>query len=362
MYAVALRSLLVAHVILRTPGVKLSRTTQESDASLGALLRTLQSSRNDVTFWTRGRHEKCSIPAKELVVHMSTVPNSGTTWTQYLFEEATGIITQHNKLTTRTQKKQSSTCRGKNGVSESVARLAMNDELELYKAHYPGLPGTERAMTHGMNEAMTIFVPSSTAYPVSRSLVIVRNPIDAFLAASRHLSPNSDEKVSDQSPLQHSSSACTKQEAKMRPETIGEWLDPEGYNAQSNISTKDTAIEDEFRNYVKLWVRFVAYWFQFTSTACMDVTMVRYEDLSDSDRNLDTFSVLVNAFNSSVSSTAIERATSTYPPSTGSTYHAFANASFDDNKTLQAFASECLGERDLMSALGYEMFLERIIS
>jgi len=312
---------------------------------------------------TRERNETCSFPAKELAVHLSTVPNSGTTWTQYLFEEATGIITQLNDRANRTYA-QGTTCRAKYGVSTSAARLAMNDELELYKAHYPGLPGTERAKTHGMNEAMTIFVPSSTAYAVSRSLVIVRNPIDAFFAISRHLGPYSDEKVSHQYAHQHSRhvSACTEEETETRAELTGQWLDPEGYNVQSNISTEDTTIEDEFRNYVKLWVRFVDYWFQHRSTACMDVTMVRYEDLSDSDRNWDTVSVLVNAFNSSVSSTAIQRATSTYPPSAGSTYNVYANASFDDNNTLQAFASVCLEERDLMSALGYEMFLERIVS
>uniref|UniRef100_A0A7S0ZWX2 Uncharacterized protein n=1 Tax=Noctiluca scintillans TaxID=2966 RepID=A0A7S0ZWX2_NOCSC len=109
-----------------------------------------------------------------------------------------------------------------------------------------------------------------------------------------------------------------------------------------------------------MWVRFVAYWIHSGSSACMDVTMVRYEDLSDSDRFLDTVSVLVNAFNSSVSSTAIERATSTYPPS-ASSYNVYTNASFDENNTVQAFASVCLEERDLMSALGYEMFLERIV-
>ena len=71
--------------------------------------------------------------------------------------------------------------------------------------------------------------------------------------------------------------------------------------------------------------------------------------------------MLVNAFNSSVSSTAIERATSTSPPSASSTYNVNENASFDENTTLQAFASVCLVEMGLMSALGYEMFLERSV-
>merc|ERR1719240_2223580 len=123
-----------------------------------------------------------------------------------------------------------------------------------------------------------------------------------------------------------------------------------------------TTTELLFQNYLQLWVRFVAYWFQHSSTACMDVTMVRYEDLSDSDRNLDTLNVLVNAFNSSVSSNAIERATLTYPPSASSTYNVYTNASFDATPMIQAFASVCLEESDLMNALGYQMVLQRIVS
>jgi len=91
--------------------------------------------------------------------------------------------------------------------------------------------------------------------------------------------------------------------------------------------------------------------------------MVRYEDLADIDRNLDTISVLINAFNSSVSSNVIERATLTYPPSsTSSTYNVYLNASFDETTAVQVFASVCLEESDLMGALGYDVFLERILS
>jgi len=358
MYALALRSLLVAHVVVHTPGVKLTWTTQRRDASLGELLRTLQSSRNDTTFWTKERHETCSIPAKELAVHLSTVPNTGTTWTQYLFEEATGIITQRHANSSSGHR---STCRAKSPTSNSAARLAMHDELELYKTHYPGLPSIHLELVDGMGWAETIFVPTNPQYAVSRALVIVRNPIDAFYAMSRHLNPTDSNKVSVQSKL---GSACLTDEAETRTELVGEWLDPEGYNVHSNISTKGTEIETEdvFESYLQLWVRFVAYWFQHSSTACMDVTMVRYEDLSDSDRNLDTLNVLVNAFNSSVSSNAIERATLTYPPSgTSSTYDVYLNASFDETTAVQVFASVCLGERALMSALGYDMFLERIV-
>ena len=148
-------------------------------------------------------------------------------------------------------------------------------------------------------------------------------------------------------------------ERETRTELIGEWLDLEGYNSRVNTTTGSTTTELLFQNYFQLWIRFVAYWFQHSSTACMYVTTVRYEDMSDSDRNLDTICVLVNAFNSSVSSTAIERVTSTYPPSAGSTYNFYLNASFDNDNTLQVFASVCLGERALMSALGCDMFLER---
>jgi len=356
MYALALRSLLVAHVVVHTPGVKLTWTTQRRDASLGELLRTLQSSRNDTTFWTKERHETCSIPAKELAVHRSTVPNSGTTWTQFFFEEVTGIITQQHGNETSGDR---ATCRLKDAVSSSAARLATNDELELYKTHYASLPGTLDTLVNGTGWAQMIFVPSNPQYAVSRSLVIVRNPIDAFFALRRHLSPKDEDKVSL---MLEPGSGCLENEAETRTELIGEWLDPEGYNSRVNTTTGSTTTELLFQNYFQLWVRFVAYWFQHSSTACMDVTMVRYEDLSDSDRNLDTLSVLINAFNSSVSSTAIERATSTYPPSAGSTYNVYLNASFDDDNTLQAFASVCLGERALMSALGYDMFLERIVS
>ena len=58
--------------------------------------------------------------------------------------------------------------------------------------------------------------------------------------------------------------------------------------------------------------------------------MVRFEDLADFDRNLDTFSVLVNAFNSSVTSNANDRATLTYSSSsTRMTYDVYTNATLD---------------------------------
>ena len=363
MYALALRSLLVAHVVLHTPGVKLTRTTQRRDASLGELLRTLQSLRNDTPFWTRERNETCGIPAKELAVYLTTVPNTGTTWTQYLFEEATGIITQRHANISVGHR---STCRANSPASNSAARLAMNDELELYKTHYPGLPGIRAELVDGMGWPETIFVPTNPQYAVSRTLVIVRNPIDAFYAMSRHLNPSDSNKVSAQlKPQSKPGSVCLTDETETRTELIGEWLDPEGYNVHSNISAQDTdsETEDVLRSYVKLWVRFVAYWFQHSSSACMDVTMVRYEDLADIDRNLDTISVLINAFNSSVSSDAIERATLTYQPSgTSSRYNVYLNASFDETTAVQVFASVCLEESDLMGALGYNVFLERILS
>ena len=355
MYAHALRSLLVAHVVLHTPGVKLTPTRQRRDASLGELLRTLQSSRNDTTFWTSERNETCGIPVKELAVHLSTVPNSGTTWTQFLFEEATGIITQSHGNSSLGHR---STCRLKEAVSSSTARFAMNDELELFKTHYPGLPGKQLEMIDGMDWEQSIFVPSNPQYAVSRALVVVRNPIDAFFAIAGHLSPQDADKVSV---LLNPGAECLTDEAETRTELIGEWLDPEGYNAHSNIATEETEIETEyvFRSYFKLWVRFVTYWFQHSSSACVDITMVRYEDLSDIDRNLDTISVLMDAFNSSVSSNAIERATLTYPPSsTSSTCDVYTNATCDETTASQAFASVCLEESELMSALGYNMFLE----
>jgi len=358
MFAFALRALVLAHTFLITPSFKLTRRDRRGGFHAD-VVSAFQSSRNNVTFWTRERNETCGQRPKELAVHLSTIPNSGTTWVQYLFEEATGIITQRNDRAGDTFA-QGTTCRAKDGVSKSDARLAMNDELEVYKAHYPGLPGSTDQMINGMVQPQQIFVPSKAAYAISRSLVIIRNPIDAFFAIFRHLNPYNDDKVSLVS--SRGVSGCTEEETATRTELIGEWMDPEGYNVRSNISTVALATEDAFRNYVKLWVQFATYWFLFSSSACTDVTMVRYEDLSDSDRTLDTISVLINAFNSSVSSNAIERATLAYPPSASSTYNVYANASFDATQMIQAFASVCLEESDLMSALGYQMFLQRIVS
>lgn len=140
--------------------------------------------------------------------------------------------------------------------------------------------------------------------------MIKRIPIDAFFAIFRHLSPYNEDKVSQV--YSWRVTGCTEEETATRTELIGEWMDPERYNVCSNISTVALATEDAFRNYMKLRVRFVTYWFLFSSSACTDVTMVRYEDLSDIERTLDTISVLINAFNSSVSSNAIERATLTH--------------------------------------------------
>jgi len=365
MYPFALGTLLFSLGVLHTPGVKVSRPSKGAHASLTDLLGTYRSFRNNVTFWTSQRDVTCGFRPKELAVHLSTPPNTGTTWVQYVFEEATGIITQRNPDNPLGGMAE---CRNKFGVSSSVARLAIGDELELYKAHYPGLPGATEEMVNGMSEAQTIFVPANKMFAVTRSLLIVRNPIDAFFAIGRHVTATSDRKVvstacenvsvhSRQGPL------CACDETETRPELVGEWKDPEGYNANSVISTEATSTVEVFRNYVQLWVRFVAYWFNDESSECYDVTMVRYEDLIDADRNVDTFSVLVNAFNASVTSDAIMRGTLTYPPrASSSSYNVYANATFDEDITVQAFAHVCLEQSELMSALGYDTFLERIVS
>jgi len=366
MYPFSLGTLLFALGVFLTPGVKLTRPLlQGEDASLADVLGAYQSLKNTVTFWTRQRGAACGFRPKELAVHLSTPPNTGTTWVQYVFEEATGIITQRNPDNPLGSMPE---CRCKFGVSSSVARLAFGDELELYKAHYPGLPGATEEMVNGMSEAQTIFVPANKMFAVTRSLLIVRNPIDAFFAIGRHLSATDDGKVgasagetvslhSRQGPL------CASDETETRPELVGKWEDPDGYNANSNISTPATSSVDVFRNYLKLWDRFVAYWFMYKSSECFDVTMVRYEDLIDADRNFDTFKVLVSAFDPSVSSHAIMRGTLTYPPrASSSSYNVYVNASFDADITVQAFAHVCLEQSELMSALGYDTFLERIVS
>jgi len=323
---------------------------------------TFRSFRNNVTFWTSQRDVTCGFRPKELAVHLSTPPNTGTTWVQYVFEEATGIITQRNPDNPLGGMAE---CRNKFGVSSSVARVAIGDELELYKAHYPGLPGATEELVNGMSEAQTIFVPANKMYSVTRSLLIIRNPIDAFFAIGRHLSATARAKVGGERVSLHSrqSPLCAWDEIETRPELIGEWEDPEGFNENSNISTGATSTVDVFRNYIQLWVQFVTYWFNHKSSQCFDVTMVRYEDLIDADSNFDTFSVLLNAFDPSVTSDAILRGTLTYPPTnSSSSYNVYANTTFDENITVQAFAHVCLEQSELMSALGYDTFLERIVS
>ena len=98
-------------------------------------------------------------------------------------------------------------------------------------------------------------------------------------------------------------SVCLTDETETRTELIGEWLDPVGLHVHSNISTQETdsETEDVFQSHVKLWVRSVADWFQHDSSACVDVTTVRYEDI---DRNLDIVGVLTKTFNSSVTNGA----------------------------------------------------------
>jgi len=363
MYPFSLGTLLFALGVFLTPGVKLTRPLlQGEDASLADVLGAYQSLKNTVTFWTRQRGAACGFRPKELAVHLSTPPNTGTTWVQYVFEEATGIITQRNPDNPLGSMPE---CRCKFGVSSSVARLAFGDELELYKAHYPGLPGATEEMVNGMSEAQTIFVPANKMFSVTQSLLIIRNPIDAFFAIGRHLSATDDAKVGGErvSLYSRESPLCAWDEIETRPELIGEWEDPEGFNENSGISTGATSTVDVFRNYIQLWVRFVAYWFKHKSSKCFDVTMVRYEDLIDADRNFDTFSVLVNAFDPNVTSDAIMRGTLTYPPRDSSSSHnVYANTTFDENITVQAFAHVCLEQSELMSALGYDTFLERIVS
>ena len=96
-----------------------------------------------------------------------------------------------------------------------------------------------------------IFVQPNPQDAVFPSLVIVRNPIGAFFALIRHLSPKDEDKVS---PLLKPCSGCLENEAETRTELIGERLGAEGYNVRCNTTTGSTTTELLFQNYSKLWV------------------------------------------------------------------------------------------------------------
>lgn len=137
----------------------------------------------------RSKLDSCEIANVQPAVRLSAFPNSGTTWLQYLLEEATKVATQ-NPVNIALHQKGSTfdpgdavTCRAECGAQiylhsacTSGSAAANNVSLsrgrtpEIFKNHYP-----EFTLRDALFE---------TGNPIQKTILLVRNPVDAFFCGA----------------------------------------------------------------------------------------------------------------------------------------------------------------------------------
>ena len=97
--------------------------------------------------------------------HLKTFKGHIRGSTSFSLRRPLEIITQRRGNETTGDR---SACRLQFPVSNSAALLAINDELELCKTHYPVVLGSPSALIGGMGWHQTLFVPSDPQYAASR--------------------------------------------------------------------------------------------------------------------------------------------------------------------------------------------------
>lgn len=231
--------------------------------------------------------------------------------------------------------------------------LAAGDEVEVFKNHYP------------VPTAMTVMFDTSP--PIQKTVVLVRNPIDGYVAQSRHKAAYDDTKVGFfeidsflsrsmhkvMDPVDHGPEYRYLY-APMRTSTIGNGYDPDNIMSEVNQPR-------DYEHYLAGWVNFVKFWFNAGPSECTEVTFVRYEDLCDMNlievalEELLSITGMVPA-----TEDAVQRAVEKYAPDLsrlgGDVY--FNATVAQDSEIKDMIGTTIKAKIPLLEMFGYRQFLD----
>eukprot|EP00811_Abedinium_folium_P033317 NODE_6291_length_1685_cov_3.989089.p1 GENE.NODE_6291_length_1685_cov_3.989089~~NODE_6291_length_1685_cov_3.989089.p1 ORF type:complete len:459 (+),score=114.25 NODE_6291_length_1685_cov_3.989089:80-1378(+) len=309
-------------------------------------------------------------------VRLSTYPDTGTTWMMQLLEDATGIATQvpndtigHGDAEVYAGKRLY--CRAECGIRKFTAplcqagsaeaegvRLAMGEEKEVFKNHFPA----------------SMFMLYETDPPMPETILIVRNPLDGRMASLRHRDLQDLDKVEGESGMSRvdrqalmvsgdlgvdAGSTCNQVgTAPLRYVTSGMGVQPKGMDDYEwHFFARD------FQEYLTQWVYFLNFWFTHKAASHTRVTMVRYEDL-----NTNTEHVLQKLISESGLTPkgdlkeAAQRATEAHPSlSTALQRDIYFNTTLARTPRAASMARTAMRlYPELMEALGYHAWIDEM--
>lgn len=310
----------------------------------------------DLVTVTRSKAKSCDTSIFQPAIRLTAFPNTGTTWIQYLLEEATKIATQnpqssivqpgrpflfpHDKVTCRAhcgaQLYTHPNCTVGSPESSGV-EVANSTQPEIFKNHYPDFTDP-----YAMFETDNV---------IQKTLLLVRNPLDSFLAQLRHIPSDESDKVGEMD-LEE----CPEGFTAMRPETNNTAIDP------LNICNHDGVVGDTFELSILQWRDFLNFWFGNSATACTDLVAVRYEDLVKSPGHVLDI-LLEKSGLSGWSPDATTLAIEAFPPDSDRLgYNIYFNESLAQNHTIQAWAHKAMQVAgNFVQQFGYGPFMTRIL-
>lgn len=347
---------------------------------------------------TRTAQPHCDVSNPQPAVRLGSFANTGTTWTQFLLEEATRVATQNPqsvivqagrpslypgdpvmcRADCGAQMFLSSNCTAGSPESNGV-RLALNATPEIFKNHYPDF-----------KEPYAMF---ETDNPIQKTIILVRNPLDTYLAQFRHVHADSPEKVGEDEAVIESDvkenefdgelyvdegspwdvdeesrayagpSLCPMGFSPMRPETSGEGFDPLGICAEEGCGIGTPYMG--FDEFLPLWSAFLDFWVSHPSVACTDVVIIRYEDLVTSTS--DVLGIMLREAGLEAKEEdgqdGISRAVEKFSVDEERLlYNVFFNRALQYNDTIIAWANFTLTQASgLAESVGYLSFLAGIV-
>jgi len=198
----------------------------------------------------------------------------------------------------------------------------------------------------------------------AKTLVIVRNPIDAYLAESRHVSADEESKVG-------SAAVATASYVPMRKSTLMHGIDPldilsiPPYTVDFQNFLVMWGVEVDFQSFLLMWVDFIRFWLSDAASACTEVTFVRYEDLCNMNLTADVLEELLSITGMvAVTEDAVENAVKAYPPNItrlGSDVY-FNKTLALDSEVKDMVTTTMQAEIQHLETFGYKQFFDELYS
>jgi len=247
-------------------------------------------------------------------------------------------------------------------VDANNVTIATGTDPEIFKNHYPDFArGT--ALFETYNEIQT-------------TILLTRNPLDAYFGQFRHSNADSATKVGspptdfdihpdiddihpdidDIHPDiddKNISEVCMPGFTPMRNETSGRGIDP------LDICFNPPIEADSFEKFLPLWCDFFDFWLNHSSVGCNDITVVRYEDLGNQTGYV--LKTILSAAGSTFQKEDVHRAVAAYSPNAGLSYNVWFNKTYYANETIQSWANFAIDEcRGYVEAFGYGQFMHEV--